>query len=122
MATQMQPLHTEEDYEAAMAALAVLWNEPKGSAEGDQLEGLLVLVETYESEHHAIEPPDPIDAIEIRMDDLGIDQATLGAMIDADDGCVFEILDRRRGLTLDMVYKLANGLGLSERCLLQGLK
>jgi HTH-type transcriptional regulator/antitoxin HigA len=80
---------------------------------------LLVLVSAYEDEHYAINPPDPIDAIVERMADRGMSRADLGELIGAPSGRVSEILNRRRPLTIDMIRKLAEGLGLSEHCLLQ---
>jgi len=119
MATQLRPLHSEDEYQDALAEVERLWDSEEGTEDGDRLEVLTVLIDAYESEHHAIELPDPIEAIKARMDDLGIDRAKLGAMIHAGSGRVSEILNRRRPLTLDMIRTLSKELGLSERCLLQ---
>ena len=106
-----------------MAELRRLWGAEPGTAEGDRLDLLLVLVSAYEDEHDAIDPPDPIDAILERMDNLGMTRADLGAMLGgATSGRVSEILNRRRPLSIDMIRKLASGLGLSEHCLLQEYK
>ena len=109
-----RPLRTKEDYAHALAAVRRLWGAPEGSAAGNRLDLLLVLVSAYEDEHYAIDPPDPIDAIVERMA-----RADLGELIGAPSGRVSEILNRRRPLTIDMIRKLAEGLGLSEHCLLQ---
>lgn len=115
----VRPLHTRADYESAIAEVRRLWGSEAGTADGDRLDLLMVLVGAYEDEHDAIDPPDPIEAILRRMDDLGMSRADLGAMIGASSGRVSEILNRRRHLTLDMIRKLVIGLGLSEHCLLQ---
>ena len=114
-----RPLRTEEDYAHALAAVRRLWGAPEGSAAGNRLDLLLVLVSAYEDEHYAIDPPDPIDAIVERMADRGMSRADLGELIGAPSGRVSEILNRRRPLTIAMIRKLAEGLGLSEHCLLQ---
>jgi HTH-type transcriptional regulator/antitoxin HigA len=114
-----RPLRTKGDYKRAVAEVSRLWGADEGTEEGDRLSLLLVLVSAYEDEHDAIDPPDPIEAILVRMADLGMSRADLGAMIEAPSGRVSEILNRRRPLTLDMIRKLVAGLGLSEHCLLQ---
>ena len=112
-------LRTKADHKRALAEIHRLWGAPEGTDDGDRLSLLMVLVDAYEDEHEAIDPPDPIEAILGRMDDLGMSRADLGAMIDAESGRVSEILNRRRSLTPSMIRKLSAGLGLSEHCLLQ---
>ena len=68
---------------------------------------------------HAIEAPDPIAAIGIRMDELGRGLAELGVLLGIASGRVSEILNRRRRLTIDMMRVLCARLQLSEACLLQ---
>ena len=115
-----RPLVTEAEHAAALVEVRRLWGAAEGTADGDRLSLLLILISAYEDEHHAIEPADPIDAIVACMDDRGLSRADLGAMLgDASSGRVSEILNRRRPLTIDMVRRLAAGLGLSEHCLLQ---
>jgi HTH-type transcriptional regulator / antitoxin HigA len=113
------PLRSEAEYASALSEVRRLWGAKAGTKDGNRLDLLLVLVSAYEDEHLAIEPPDPIDAITERMADRGMSRTVLGEMIDASSGRVSEILNRRRPLTIDMIRKLAAGLGLSEHCLLQ---
>jgi hypothetical protein len=68
-------------------------------------------VSAYEDEHYAIDPPNPVDAIVERMADRGMSRADLGELIGAPSGRVLEILNCRRPLTIDMIRKLAEGLG-----------
>jgi len=82
----IRPLRTEEDYAHALAAVRRLWGAPEGSAAGNRLDLLLVLVSAYEDEHYAIDPPDPIDAIVERMADRGMSRADLGKLIGAPRG------------------------------------
>lgn len=114
-----RPLRTKADYVEATAEIRHLWGAETGTAEGNRLDLLLVLVSAYEDEHDAIDPPDPIEAILQRMEDLAMSRADLGALIGASSGRVSDILNRRRPLTIDMIRKLVSGLGLSEHCLLQ---
>lgn len=113
------PLRDAAEYERALSEVRRLWGAEVGTKAGDRLDLLLVLVSAYEDEHLAIEPPDPIDAIHERMTDLGMSRADLGEMLGEGSGRVSEILNRRRKLTIDMIRKLATGLGLSEHCLCQ---
>jgi HTH-type transcriptional regulator/antitoxin HigA len=114
-----RPLRTEAEYDAAVKEIRRVWGAEHGTPTGDYLDLLMLLVRAYELEHEAIEPPDPIDAIHQRMDDLGMSRADLGDLLGVHSGRVSEILNRRRHLSIDMIRKLAAGLGLSEHCLLQ---
>ena len=114
----IRPLRDEAAYEAAVAEVRRLWGSKPDTVDGDRLDVLLVLVDAYEAEHHAIELPDPIEAIKVRMDDLGLDRDGLGSMLGIGSGRVSEVLNRRR-LTLDMIRVLATELKLSEACLVQ---
>jgi HTH-type transcriptional regulator/antitoxin HigA len=117
--TTDRPIRNKADYVRATAEVRRLWGAEEGTDDGNRLDLLLVLVNAYEDEHNAIDPPDPIDAIVERMDSLGMSRNDLGELIGASSGRVSEILNRRRPLTIDMIRKLASGLGLSEHCLLQ---
>jgi HTH-type transcriptional regulator/antitoxin HigA len=114
-----RPLKTEADYQAALTEVKKLWGAEEGTDAGDKLDLLLVLVNAYEDEHDAIEPPDPIDAILQRLDDKGMTRNELADLLGVGTGRVSEILNRRRPLTIHMIRKLTGGLGLSEHCLLQ---
>ena len=115
-----RPLATDAEHATALAEVRRLWGAEEGTADGDHLSLLLVLVNAYEDEHHAIEPPDPIDAIVACMDERGLSRADLAVMLGGvSSGRVSEILNRRRPLTIDMIRRLAASLGLSEHCLLK---
>jgi len=64
----LRPIRGEADYDAALAEVARLWGAKSGTPEGDRLDVLATLIDAYESEHHAIDPPDPIEAIKFRME------------------------------------------------------
>jgi HTH-type transcriptional regulator/antitoxin HigA len=116
---EIAPIRDEASHGQALAEIRRLWGSTPGTPDGDRLDVLMVLADAYEAEHHAIEPPDPIEAIEIRMAELGIDRAGLGEILGISSGRVSEILNRRRRLTIEMMRRLAASLGISERCLLR---
>jgi HTH-type transcriptional regulator/antitoxin HigA len=113
------PIRDEASHQAALAEIRRLWGSAPGTDDGDRLDVLIVLSDAYEAEHHAIEPSDPIEAIEVRMAELGIDRAGLGEILGIASGRVSEILNRRRRLTIEMMRILAEKLNLSERSLLR---
>jgi HTH-type transcriptional regulator/antitoxin HigA len=112
-------IRDEASHQAALAEIRRLWGSAPGTNDGDRLDVLIVLSDAYEAEHHAIEPPDPIEAIEVRMAELGIDRAGLGEILGIASGRVSEILNRKRRLTIEMMRILAEKLTLSERSLLR---
>ena len=117
--SDIAPIRDEASHQQALAEIRRLWGSAPGTPDGDRLDVLMVLADAYEAEHHAIEPPDPIDAIEVRMAELGIDRAGLGEILDIASGRVSEILNRKRRLTTEMMRRLAATLNISERCLLR---
>lgn len=113
------PIRNDNDYQAVLGEVRALWGAAPQTAGGDKLDVLMMLVDAYEAEHHRIEPPDPIDAIQIRMQELGIDRREIARVLATTSGRVSEILNRRRRLTIEAIRRLAGALNLSERCLLQ---
>ena len=114
----VRPIRTEEDYEEALAELERLMDAEPGTPDYDRLEVLSILVESYETEHHPVPLPDPIDAIEFHMDRLGLTRTDLEPYIGS-RGRVSEILNRRRPLTLRMIRALERGLGIPAAILVQ---
>ena len=111
-------MRTEGDYEAVLVELEGLINPEPGTPAYDRLEVLSILVESYETEHHPIPLPDPIDAIEFHMDRLGLTRTGLEPHIGS-RGRVSEILNRKRPLTLRMIRALEHGLGIPAAILVQ---
>jgi HTH-type transcriptional regulator / antitoxin HigA len=104
-------IKTEQEYGKAIKRAGEIWDARPDTAEADELETLLPGIEDYEDIHYHIEPPDPIEAIKIRMEELGISRKDLEPCIDS-RGRVSDILNRRRPLTLPMIRKLSEKLGL----------
>ena len=105
----IQPIKTESDYDTALNKIDRLWGAPIDTPEGDHLDVLLVLVENYESKHHPIGPPDPVEAIKFRMEQMNITRKDLESIIGT-RGRVSEIFNRKRSLTLPMIRKLHSKL------------
>lgn len=104
---EIRPIHTEEDYQAILRELSAFFdNEPKpNSPKGNRFEVLLTLVEAYEAKNF------PIEAIKFRMEQEGLTAKDLVPMIGRLNR-VYEILNRKRALTLLMICKLYTGLGI----------
>ena len=107
----IRPIHSESDYRAALKEVsAYVDHEPEpGSEEGDRFEILAALVEAYEARHFPIDPPDPIDAIKFRMEQSGLSVKDLEPMIGKPNR-VYEVLNRKRPLTLAMIRRLHQGV------------
>ena len=105
----IRPIKTESDYEEALARIAELMGAKLNSPEGDELDVLSTLVDVYESRHFPIEPADPVDAILFRMEQEGLDRKDLEPYLGSRQR-VSEILNRRRGLSVDMIRRLHEGL------------
>jgi HTH-type transcriptional regulator/antitoxin HigA len=116
---EIAPIRNEADHKSAVAEIRRLWGAEPGTTKGNRLDVLMVLVDDYESKHHAIEPPDPIAAIQIRMEEMALDRADLGRILGVASGRLSEILNRRRRLTIGMMRVLAAKMKLPESCLLQ---
>jgi HTH-type transcriptional regulator / antitoxin HigA len=112
---EIAPIRDEASHQQALAEIRRLWGSAPGTPDAKRLDVLMVLADAYEAEHHA----DPIEAIEIRMSELGIDRAGVGEVLGISSGRVSEILNRKRRLTIEMMRVLAAKLNLSERCLLR---
>jgi HTH-type transcriptional regulator / antitoxin HigA len=117
---EIRPIRTEEDYKAALREVSAYFdNEPTpGTPEGDRFEVLLTLVEAYEARHYPIELPDPVEAIKFRMEQAGLTPKDLVPFIGRLNR-VYEILNRKRPLTLNMIWKLNQNLGIPAECLIQ---
>ena len=116
----LRPLRAEADYKAALREVSAYFdNEPApGTPDSDRFEILLTLVEAYETRHYPIDLPDPIEAIKFRMDQAGLTPKDLVPVIGRLNR-VYEILNRKRPLTLNMIWKLHEQLGIPAECLIQ---
>ncbi len=115
----LKPLRSDADYNAALrSASAYFDNEPEpGSKEGDHFEMVLMLIAAYEDKHLPISPPDPVEAIRFRMEQAGLTPKDLEPMIGRMNR-VYEVLARKRPLTLPMIRRLHAGLGIPAESLI----
>ena len=114
---QIRPIRTAADHEAAVARIAELISAGPETAEGEELDVLATLVEAYEAKHHAMDAPDPIAAIEFRMEQQQLTRKDLEPLIGS-RARVSEVLMRKRRLTLAMIRRVRNELGISADVLI----
>ena len=114
----VKPIRTEDDHREALQQIEKLWGAPAGTPRGDRLDVLVTLVEAYEREHHPMEPPDPIDAIRFRLEQLGQDQRALIGVIGSRSR-VHEVMNGDRGLSLAMIRRLHEKFGIPAEVLIR---
>ena len=114
---EIRPIKTEEDYNTSIRRIEVLWGAKKDTPQGDELDLLVTLVESYEMKHYPIAPPDPVDAIKFRMEQMGMTKADMVKYLGSQSR-VSEILNRKRKLTLGMIKSLYKGLRIPADILL----
>lgn len=115
----IKPIHTARDYRSALKDVAKYFaDEPTpGTEEGDRFEALLMLIENYEAKQFPIDLPDPIEAIRFRMEQGGLTVKDLVPSIGAPNR-VYEVLNGKRSLTLEMIRKLHRNLAIPAESLL----
>lgn len=116
---QIHPIRSERDHERAVARISELMSARPGTPEGDELDVLATLVDAYEAKHHAMDAPDPITAIQFRMEQQGLTRKDLEPMIGS-RARVSEVLTGKRNLTLEMVRRVRSGLDISADLLIAG--
>ena len=109
-------LKTGEEYKAALKLVERLMDAEQGTPDEDDLELWSLLVEEYENRHFPMDPPDPIEAIRFRMDQMGLRQKDLTKYISAKSK-VSEIMNRKRPLSLSMIRSLHKHLGIPAEVL-----
>ena len=114
---EIRPIKTEEDYNTSIRRIEVLWGAKKDTPQGDELDLLVTLVESYEMKHYPIAPPDPVDAIKFRMEQMDMTKADMVQYLGSQSR-VSEILNGRRKLTLGMIKALYKGLRIPADILL----
>ena len=114
---EIRPIKTENDYNLAIQRIEKLWGAKKNSTNGDELDLLTTIVEAYEIKHFPILPPDPVDAIIFRMEQMNMTKSDMAKYIGSQSR-VSEILGRKRQLTLKMVKSLYKGLKIPAEILL----
>ena len=118
MTSDLKPIRTKADYKAALAEVERLWGARSGTPKGDRLDVLATLIDAYETKHYPMDPPDPIDAIQFRMEQQGLTRKDLEPLIGT-RARVAEIMTRKRNLSIDMIRRLHERLGISAEVLIR---
>jgi HTH-type transcriptional regulator / antitoxin HigA len=118
MKDEVRPIRSETDYEAALAQVERLWGAKSGTAAGDRLDVLATLIDAYETEHFPMDPPDPVEAIKFRMEQQGLTRRDLENIIGTRTR-IAEVLNRKRGLSISMIRRLNEQLGISADVLIR---
>ena len=115
---EIKPIRSEADYESALVEVERLWGARSGTPDGDRLDVLAILIDAYEGDHHPIDPPDPIEAIKFRMEQQGLTRKDLEGILGS-RARIAEVLNRRRGLSINMIRRLHEKLGISANVLIR---
>ncbi len=121
MSDEVRPIRSEADYHAALTELERLWGGKAGTPEGDRLDVLATLIDAYEGEHEPMDPPDPIEAIKFRMEQQGLTRRDLEPIIGS-RARVAEVLNRKRDLSIAMIRRLHERLGISAEVLIRPVR
>ena len=115
---KLKPIKTEKDYELALKRFDKIFDADPDTKEGDELEILALIIEDYEDKNYPIEPPDPIEAIKFRLEQMNMNQSDLAEII-GHKSRASEILNKKRKLTLSMIRKLNKKLNISTEVLVK---
>jgi HTH-type transcriptional regulator/antitoxin HigA len=121
MATELKPIRSEADYEAALAEIERLWGAKSGTPKGDRLDILATLVDAYEAQHYPMDPPDPIEAIKFRMEQQGLTRKDLEPIFGTRNR-TSEVLNGKRSLSIEMIRNLHAQLGISAEVLIRPVR
>jgi len=114
---KIRPIRNQRDHAQAMRELEKLWGARPGTTAADDLEVLVTLVDAYEAKHYPIDPPDPVDAIVFRLEQQGMERSDLGEILGSRSRAS-EVLNRRRPLSIQMIVRLRDALGISADVLI----
>jgi len=117
----IRPIKNEQDYTRTLDRIETLMSAKPNTSQMDELEVLTTLVEAYEDQFHKIDAPDPIEAIKFRMEQEGLKQKDLVAIVGSKSR-VSEILNRKRKLTIEMIRNLHQQLHIPVESLLLDYK
>ncbi len=115
---KIKVIKTEEDYNKALKRLEVIFDAPANTPDGDEADLLGILIEKYEDENYPIDPPDPIEAIKFRMEQMEMNNKDLAKIIGYKSR-VSEIFTRKRKLSLDMIRKLHDKMKIPYESLIK---
>ena len=105
----IQPIRNDKDHRAALAQIDRYWGAAAGTEEGDRLDILVALVESYEARRWPFDDErrfDPIDVLNYAIDELGHTQSELAELLGSRSRAS-EVLSRRRALTVTMIHRIS---------------
>ena len=114
----IKPIRNEDDLKRAFRRLEKIFQTGEGTARADERDVLVTLIESYENKHYDFGPADPVEAIKFRMEQMGLTPKDLEPMIGRLNR-VYEVLNHKRPLTLQMIRKLHDGLGIPAESLIK---
>jgi len=115
---EIKPIKTKTDYQSALKVVEKLFDAKPGTPEGDRLEVITTLIEAYEEKHHPIPPPDPIEAIFYYLESRGLTRKDLEIFLGSRSR-VSEVLNRKRPLSIEMIRRLHEKLGIPAEVLIK---
>lgn len=115
---EIVPIKTKRDYHRTLKEIEGLMTARRNSPEGDRLDVLVTLAEAWETKHHPIDLPDPVAAILHHMEQNGLVAKDLTPYIGGRNR-VYEVLNRKRMLSLKMIWRLHKGLGIPAESLIK---
>ena len=114
----IKPIKTDADYRAVLKEIEMLMTAEPDTAEGEKLDVLVTLVEAYEKKHYPLDLPDQVEAIKFEMEQKGLTVKDLEPMIGKSNR-VYEVLNYKRSLTLKMIWRLHEQLGIPAESLIK---
>ena len=105
---EIVPIKTRRDYQRTLKEIEGLMTAKPNTPEGDRLDVLVTLVEAWEERNYPLDLPDPIDAIQYHMEQKGLAAKDLVLYIGSRNR-VYEVLNRKRPLSLTMIRRLHKG-------------
>ncbi|HJU11655.1 MAG TPA: transcriptional regulator [Candidatus Binataceae bacterium] len=118
---EIKPIRNDADHEDALREIESLWGAREGTPEWDRLDVLTTLVEVYEEKHFPMGIPDPIDAIQFRLEQQELDHRALVGVIGGRSR-VYEVMHRKRGLSLEMIRRLNHRFGIPAEVLIRPVR
>lgn len=114
----IRPIRTDADYRSALKEVETLMMAESNTPEGEKLNVLVTLIEAYERKHFPLDLPDPVESIKFEMEQKGLTIKDLEPMIGKSNR-VYEILNHKCSLTLKMIWKLHQELGIPAESLIK---
>ena len=115
---EIKPIRSEDDYRTTLREIETLMTAEAGTPAGERLDLLTTLVEAWERKHYPLDLPDPIEAIKFAMEQRGLTAKDLVPLIGRPNR-VYEVLNGRRPLTLKMIWRLYQHLGIPAESLIR---